>query len=42
MSERILFVLILNFIISLIGTLSYSVRLVGVRTGENCSIGCCV
>lgn len=34
MSERILFVLILNFIISLIGTLSYSVRLVGVRTGK--------
>ena len=34
MSERIVFVLILNFIISLIGTLAYSVRLVGVRTGK--------
>lgn len=34
MSERIVIVLILNFIISLIGTLAYSVRLVGVRTGK--------
>lgn len=34
MSTQIIIVLILNFIISLIGTLAYSVRLVGVRTGK--------
>lgn len=34
MSTQIVVVLILNFIISLIGTLAYSVRLVGVRTGK--------
>ncbi|MFL0249500.1 lipid II flippase Amj family protein [Clostridium neuense] len=34
MSFQILLVLIFNFIISLIGTLAYSVRLVGVRTGK--------
>ena len=34
MSIQIIVVFILNFIISLIGTLAYSVRLVGVRTGK--------
>lgn len=34
MSTQIIIVLILNFIISVIGTLAYSVRLVGVRTGK--------
>ncbi|MHC1685225.1 MAG: lipid II flippase Amj family protein [Clostridiaceae bacterium] len=34
MSIQIIIVLTLNFIISLIGTLAYSVRLVGVRTGK--------
>ncbi len=34
MYTQIIIVLILNFIISLIGTLAYSVRLVGVRTGK--------
>lgn len=34
MSNQIILVLVLNFIISLIGTLAYSVRLVGVRTGK--------
>lgn len=34
MSTQIVIVLFLNFIISLIGTLAYSVRLVGVRTGK--------
>jgi hypothetical protein len=34
MSIQIISVCILNFIISLIGTLAYSVRLVGVRTGK--------
>lgn len=34
MSLQIIIVLILNFLISLIGTLAYSVRLVGVRTGK--------
>lgn len=34
MSSQIIIVLILNFIISMIGTLAYSVRLVGVRTGK--------
>ncbi|WP_066394174.1 lipid II flippase Amj family protein [Neobacillus mesonae] len=34
MSTQIIIVLILNFIISLIGTLAYSVRMVGVRTGK--------
>ncbi|NRD79940.1 DUF2837 family protein [Bacillus sp. BRMEA1] len=34
MSTSIIIVLILNFIISLIGTLAYSVRMVGVRTGK--------
>lgn len=34
MSVQIIIVLILNFIISLIGTLAYSVRMVGVRTGK--------
>lgn len=34
MSSQIIIVLILNFIISLIGTLAYSVRMVGVRTGK--------
>lgn len=34
MSITIIIVLALNFIISLIGTLAYSVRLVGVRTGK--------
>ncbi|MGJ7912435.1 lipid II flippase Amj family protein [Neobacillus sp. LXY-1] len=34
MSPQIFIVLILNFIISLIGTLAYSVRMVGVRTGK--------
>lgn len=34
MSTQIIIVLILNFIISLIGTLAYAVRLVGVRTGK--------
>lgn len=34
MSTQVIIVLILNFIISLIGTLAYSVRLVGVRTGK--------
>lgn len=34
MSIQIILVLILNFIITLIGTLAYSVRLVGVRTGK--------
>jgi hypothetical protein len=34
MNSQIILVLILNFIISLIGTLAYSVRLVGVRTGK--------
>jgi hypothetical protein len=34
MSIQILIVLLLNFIITLIGTLAYSVRLVGVKTGR--------
>lgn len=34
MNFQILLVLVFNFIISLIGTLAYSVRLVGVRTGK--------
>lgn len=34
MSFQIIIVLILNFIITLIGTLAYSVRMVGVRTGK--------
>lgn len=34
MINQIIIVLVLNFIISLIGTLAYSVRLVGVRTGK--------
>jgi hypothetical protein len=34
LSSQVVIVLILNFIISLIGTLAYSVRLVGVRTGK--------
>lgn len=34
MSSQIIIVILLNFIISLIGTLAYSVRLVGVRTGK--------
>ncbi|MDU5107459.1 lipid II flippase Amj family protein [Clostridium sp.] len=34
MDTQIIIVLILNFIISLIGTLAYSTRLVGVRTGK--------
>lgn len=34
MDGQIIIVLVLNFIISLIGTLAYSVRLVGVRTGK--------
>lgn len=34
MSTQIIIVFILNFIISIIGTLAYSVRLVGVRTGK--------
>jgi hypothetical protein len=34
MDIQIIVVIILNFIISLIGTLAYSVRLVGVRTGK--------
>lgn len=34
MNLQILLVLVFNFIISLIGTLAYSVRLVGVRTGK--------
>lgn len=34
MGIQIMIVLILNFIISVIGTLAYSVRLVGVRTGK--------
>ena len=34
MDTQIIIVLVLNFIISLIGTLAYSVRLVGVRTGK--------
>lgn len=34
MNAQIIIVLTLNFIISLIGTLAYSVRLVGVRTGK--------
>lgn len=34
MENRIIIILVLNFIISLIGTLAYSVRLVGVRTGK--------
>ena len=34
MEIQIIVVIILNFIISLIGTLAYSVRLVGVRTGK--------
>ncbi|WML52272.1 lipid II flippase Amj family protein [Neobacillus sp. PS3-12] len=34
MSVQIIIVLILNFIISFIGTLAYSVRMVGVRTGK--------
>lgn len=34
MYTQIVIVLILNFIISIIGTLAYSVRLVGVRTGK--------
>lgn len=34
MSIQIISVCILNFIISFIGTLAYSVRLVGVRTGK--------
>lgn len=34
LSFQIIIVLILNFIISIIGTLAYSVRMVGVRTGK--------
>ena len=34
MDTQIIIVLVLNFIISIIGTLAYSVRLVGVRTGK--------
>jgi hypothetical protein len=34
LNSQIIIVLILNFIISLIGTLAYSVRMVGVRTGK--------
>jgi hypothetical protein len=34
MNTQIVIVLLLNFIISIIGTLAYSVRLVGVRTGK--------
>lgn len=34
LSTQVIIVLILNFIISLIGTLAYSVRMVGVRTGK--------
>jgi hypothetical protein len=34
MSIQIIIILILNFIISIIGTLAYSTRLVGVRTGK--------
>ena len=34
MNIQIVIVLFLNFIISIIGTLAYSVRLVGVRTGK--------
>lgn len=34
MNTQIIIVFFLNFIISLIGTLAYSVRLVGVRTGK--------
>lgn len=34
LSSQVIIVLILNFIISLIGTLAYSVRMVGVRTGK--------
>lgn len=34
MNFQILLVLVFNFVISLIGTLAYSVRLVGVRTGK--------
>lgn len=34
MSIQIIIVLILNFIISFIGTLAYSVRMVGIRTGK--------
>lgn len=34
MSTQIIIVLVLNFIISIIGTLAYSTRLVGVRTGK--------
>lgn len=34
MNIQIAIVLFLNFIISIIGTLAYSVRLVGVRTGK--------
>ena len=34
LDKQIITVLVLNFIISLIGTLAYSVRLVGVRTGK--------
>ncbi|MBE6059183.1 MAG: DUF2837 family protein [Clostridium sulfidigenes] len=34
MSTQIIIVLVLNFIIAIIGTLAYSVRLVGVRTGK--------
>ncbi|ADY56301.1 hypothetical protein Sgly_2008 [Syntrophobotulus glycolicus DSM 8271] len=34
MNSQIILVITLNFIISLIGTLAYSVRLVGVRTGK--------
>lgn len=34
MDQRIILVCIINFIIALIGTLAYSVRLVGVRTGK--------
>lgn len=34
MNLQILIVVLLNFIISIIGTLAYSVRLVGVRTGK--------
>jgi len=34
LSTQIIIVLVLNFIIAIIGTLAYSVRLVGVRTGK--------
>ncbi|WP_346912635.1 lipid II flippase Amj family protein [Clostridium sp.] len=34
MNTQIIIVLVLNFIIAIIGTLAYSVRLVGVRTGK--------